>query len=173
MGSVYLRGNTWWCKYYVDGRAVRESTGKAKEKEAEQVLKVREGQAASGKPALPRADKIRYEEIATDLRQHYEAHPGSRDLREYDRRVKHLVRYFAGRRIATIDQAAVDGYIVARHGQGVVAATIRRELGTLTTMLRRAYKNRKLMHLPLLERPKESAPREGFFEQRQYDDVRR
>ena len=29
------------------------------------------------------------------------------------------------------------------------------------------------MHLPLLERPKESAPREGFFEQQQYDDVRR
>jgi hypothetical protein len=173
MGSVYQRGSVWWSKIFVNGIPVRESTGKEKKKEAEQVLKVREGRAAAGLAAPPRADKIRYEEIAADLRQHYEAHPGTRDVREYDRRVKHLARHFAGRRIATIDQAPVDSYIVARRGQGAASATIRRELGTLTTMLRRAYKNRKLMHLPLLERPKESPAREGFFEQQQYDDVRR
>ena len=35
MGSLYKRGAVWWAKYYRNGLPVRESTGKAKEKEAE------------------------------------------------------------------------------------------------------------------------------------------
>src|SRR5262249_44344792 len=99
MGSLYKRGSVWWCKYYVSGRAVRESTGKEKEKEAEQVLKVKEGGAATGLPALPRADKIRYEEAAADLRRHYET-SGDRNLREADGRLNHLNAFFRGRRLA-------------------------------------------------------------------------
>jgi integrase len=55
----------------------------------------------------------------------------------------------------------------------VVGATIRRELGTLTKMLRLAYKNSKLLRLPLLDKPKEGPPREGFFEREQYEAIRR
>jgi hypothetical protein len=29
-GHLYLRGKTWWMKYYVEGRPVYESTGQAK-----------------------------------------------------------------------------------------------------------------------------------------------
>ena len=173
MGQIYQRGRIWWIKYYVNGRPVRESTGLGKEQAATRVLKEREGRVATGQPILPRAERVRYEEAAEDLRQHYLAHPGTRDLDEYNRRVKHLARHFAGRRVAAIDQISVDAYIVARQSKGAAPATIRRELGTLTTMLRRAYKNRKLTHLPLLERPKEGPAREGFFELEQYESVRR
>jgi Recombinase zinc beta ribbon domain len=34
MGALYKRGNVWWCKYYGNGRPIRESTGCAGEKEA-------------------------------------------------------------------------------------------------------------------------------------------
>jgi hypothetical protein len=44
---------------------------------------------------------VRYEQAAADLRQHYEA-TGSRDLAEYDRRVAHIAKFFAGRRIAGV-----------------------------------------------------------------------
>ncbi len=70
---------------------------------------------------------------------------------------------FASRRIAGIGRGDADTYVLRRQEQGVVAATIRREFGTLTRMLRLAYKNGKLLRLPLLDKPKEGPPREGFF----------
>ena len=172
MGALYKRGNVWWVKYYANGRPIRESTGCAGEKAAGQILKAREGRVATGQPILPRADRIRYEAIAADLQQHYEA-TGARDLKEYVRRVAHLDRCFTGQRVASIGQPAVDAYIVQRQAQGAAGATIRRELSTLTTMLRLAYENGKLLRLPILHKPKEGAPREGFFEREPYDAVRR
>src|SRR4030095_10660533 len=121
-GSI-VEERVWWAKYYVNGRAVRESTGTDREHEAKRFLKVREGAVATGQPLLPRADRIRYAEIAADLRRHYAA-TGARDLAEYDRRVAHLTRAFDGRRIAGLGQADVDGYILRRQGEGVVGATI-------------------------------------------------
>jgi integrase len=162
----------WWVKYYKDGRPVRESTGTTKEKEAANFLKRREGDVAKGHPILPRAEKVRWEEAAADLRQHYEA-TGARDLVEYDRRVAHLTRVFAGRRIAGIDQVGVNTYTLKRREDGVVDSTIRRELGTLITLLRRAYRNGELLQLPLFDRPKGGKPREGFFERAPFDAVRR
>jgi len=43
MGMTYQRGAVWWVKYYRNGRAMRESTGSAKESDAIRLLKIREG----------------------------------------------------------------------------------------------------------------------------------
>jgi integrase len=72
-----------------------------------------------------------------------------------------------------IGQPDVDTYIGKRQAAGAVGSTIRRELGTLTKMLRLAYENGKLLRLPILHKPKDGAPREGFFERDQYEAVRR
>jgi integrase len=48
-----------------------------------------------------------------------------------------------------------------------------RELGTLVKMLRLAYETGKLLRLPILHKPKDSTPREGFFEREQYEAVRK
>jgi integrase len=130
------------------------------------------GASTTGEPILPRADRLRYEEVAADLRRHYEA-TGERDLEEYDRRVAHLTHAFSGRRLAQVGQVDVDAYVLRRLAEGVVGSTIRRELGTLTKMLRLAYQNGKLLRLPMLRKPKEGPPREGFFERDQYEAVRR
>ena len=96
MGHLYQRGRIWWIKYYVNGHPVRESTGLDKEKAAERVLKDREGRIATGQPVLPRADRVRYEEVAADLRQHYET-TGERNLEEVGWRLDHLDAFFTGR----------------------------------------------------------------------------
>lgn len=73
MGSLYRRGDVWWVKYCVNGQAKRESTGTSKQKDAETFLKQREGDLASGRPILPRTDRVRYEEvreISPPLREH-------------------------------------------------------------------------------------------------------
>ncbi len=134
MGSLYRRGTTWWIKYYLNGRPVRESTGTSKEKQAERVLKEREGRVALGQPILPRADRIRYDEAAKDLREHYTT-TGRRNLREAEGRLKPLDGFFAGRRLAAIGPTEITKYVLARQEESVSNATINRELAALSVML--------------------------------------
>jgi integrase len=81
--------------------------------------------------------------------------------------------FFRGRKLATIGPQDVTAYIVKRQAEQAANGTVRRELGTLTRMLRVAYENSKLLRLPVVRKPKEGAPREGFFEPAQYEAVRR
>ncbi len=72
MGSLYKRGDIWWVKYYQNGKSIRESTGTEKEAEAKRFLKLREGQVAQGKSVVPHFDRLRFEELATDLLADYQ-----------------------------------------------------------------------------------------------------
>jgi len=121
---------------------------------------------------LPCADRIRYEEIAEDLRRHYET-TGRRVLKEADARLKNLKEFFQQRRVAGIGPAEIQLYVERRQKKSAANGTINRELATLSRMLRLAYTNGKLLRLPVLERLKESAPRQGFFERDQFLGVRR
>jgi integrase len=172
MGHLYQRGRIWWAKYYVNGRPVRESTGTEKEKAAERFLKEREGRVATGQPVLPRADRVRYDEVAKDLREHYQA-TGSRNLEEAEARFKRLDAFFSGRRVAQIGQAEATAYVLRRQGEDASNATINRELAVLIRMLRLAYEGVKVLRLPVIRKLKESGPRQGFFERDQYEAVRR
>jgi integrase len=165
MGSVYRRDETvfWWAKWYVNGRPVRESTGKAKQKEAEEWLKRREGAAAEGKPLPPRADRVLYEEAAEDLLLYYTT-TGSRDLVEAKKRLKHLNAFFTRQRLAGINGAVATAYVAARQKEQAANGTINRELAVLTKMLRLALEHNKLARLPIIHKLKEAAPRQGFFE---------
>ncbi len=172
MGQLYQRGRIWWVKYYIDGRPIRESTGTAKEKKAEQILKAREGRAAAGLPLLPRADRVRYDEAAEDLRKHYET-TGERETKEAARRFAHLKRFFGNRRLAALSGADVTAYVAQRQAEKASNGTINRELGVLGRLLRLAYRNNKLVRVPAFSFLKEAAPRQGFFEREQFEAVRR
>ena len=170
--GLYQRGQIWWLKYYVNGRPRRESSRTDRFSEAKRMLEERKGRAAAGLPLLPRADRLRYEEVTTDLRRHYET-SGERNLREADTRLKALAGFFPGRRIVSIDAALAEQYGLSRQAQGVANATINRELSMLIKMLRMAYENGKLVRLPVIRKLKEAAPRSGFFERSAYEAVRR
>src|SRR5439155_9290785 len=174
MGSLYrqTRSTFWWCKYYVDGRPVRESTKTDKLAEARRFLKEREGRVATGQPILRRADRVRYDELAADLRAHYQA-TGERGMVEAEARLTHLDAFFHGRRASALGPAEVTDYVVRRQAEGAANGTINRELGVLGRMLRLAYERSKLLRLPVIQRLKEAAPRSGFFERAPYEAVRR
>lgn len=172
MGSLYKRGNVWWCKYYSNGRPIRQSTGCEGEQEAKRVLRVREGKAASGALIVPRVDRIRYDEIAEDLKAHYRA-TGSRQAREVGLRFRHLETFFAGRRVVTIGQAEATDYVLKRQGEGAANASINRELAVLVRMLRLACEHGKLLRPPRIRKLRENAPRQGFFEHDRFQAVRR
>jgi len=172
MGYLYKRGNVWWAKYYANGRPIRESTGSEKETEASRFLKAKEGRVATGQPVILRADRIRYEQIAADLRKHYKT-SGERGLKEAETRLKHLDRFFRQRRVINITPDLVTDYIEIRQAKGRANATINRELEVLIRMLRLAYEKKLLTYLPVIHKLKEAAPRKGFFEERQFLSVRR
>jgi len=187
-GHLYLRGSTWWMKFYVNGRPVYESTGLAKEQQAQRVLNERLGRIAIGAPMLPRLDRITYVEVAKDLREYY-ASSGSRDIEEAESRLAHLDAFFGHYRVAAIGPADITRYIATRQVETtqMIAArnrqeitrrttsngTINRDLSTLSRMLRLAYENGKLARLPLIRKLKEASARQGFFEPAAYEAVRR
>jgi hypothetical protein len=67
MGSIYLRGHTYWLKYYRNGKSYRESAGTEKESEAKRLLKKREGEIATGKIPGIYFDRITFDELAVDF----------------------------------------------------------------------------------------------------------
>ena len=78
---------------------------------------------------------MRYDELAADLRAHYET-TGCRDPDEADGRFAHLKAFFAGQRAATIGQTDATAFVARRQGQGAANGTINRELAVLIRMLR-------------------------------------
>jgi integrase len=162
----------WWVKYYAAGNPVRESTGTENREEARRFLKTREGAVATGAPILPRVDRVRYDELATDLEAHYAA-TGKRNLREAKFRLAHLTKCFTGRRAVSIGPTEITRYAVQRQVAGAANATINRELATLSRMLRLGYGAGKVLRPPVIERLKEAAPRQGFFEREQFLAVRK
>ena len=177
MGSLYRRrrrdgrlDGPWWCAYYADGRQIRETT--------DNPTRTRPARSSSGEKAKsPRGtrpsrngpDALRRRRA--DLRALRSApDTGPRGIHPAGPAPDALLcrvapeRYRAGRRRRLRGQGQADG---------VTGSTIRRELSTLTKMLRLAYKTGKHARLPLFDRPKEGVPREGFFELDQYEVVRR
>jgi len=167
-GKVAL---TWWSKIYVNGRPVRESTGTTDREAAEGVLRDRLTRASQGLPVVKPQD-VRFDELADDLKTHYET-TGSRDPHEAEKRIKPLRRFFAGWRAAQIDGAAFNRYVVKRQATGTANGTINRERSVLLKMLRLALEHGKLARLPVIRGLKEAPPRSGFFEADQYAAVRR
>ena len=140
-----------------------------KQKEAERILKNREGRSAAGLHPLPRMDRITYDERAHDLRLHYET-TGTRELKEADTRFNALEPFFTGRRAASIKGALAEEYVQQRLQTGVTPSTVDRELATLIRMLRLGYEREKVATLPVIHK---LAPRAGFFERNDFESVRR
>jgi integrase len=92
---------------------------------------------------------------------------------EAESRLKHLDGFFRGRRVAGIGPTEISAYVAKRQADGAANGTINRELGVLNRMLKLAYESGKLLRLPIIHKPKENGPRQGFFEHEQYEAVRR
>jgi hypothetical protein len=67
MGSIYKRGETYWIKYYRQGKPYYESTKSGKENDAKRLLRKREGEISEGKPPGIYFDKVLFDELAADL----------------------------------------------------------------------------------------------------------
>jgi integrase len=184
--GLYRRGNVWWCKYYVNGRPVRESTKTEKETAAKRILDDRRGRVATGQPILPRADRVRYDELAADLMEFYRTTGRWKNLDGVEDRLGRLATFFKGHRAMAITPDLITRYVAKRQQEtthliaerdtagvpirwGLTSnATINRELALLRRMLRLAARRRKILSVPAIDLLDEAPARAGFFEDHQY-----
>jgi site-specific recombinase XerD len=177
-GSLYRRGTIFWCQYYINGRRVQESTGTTRPRVAADFLKTRLGRAAEGRPLPPRVDRILYDDLAADIRAHYQT-TGRRPSKGVEKLLRPLDAFFTQTRAVDLDEALITKYVAqrqastTRRGRPPANGTINRELSLLGTMLRLAARRRKVLHPPPITLLKEAAPRAGFFEPHQFTAVRR
>ncbi len=176
MGSIYKptlksggESGVWWISYYSGSKRIRESSGTENKKQAETLLKEREGRVATGQAILPRGDKVAYEEIRDDLLTYYAVN-GTRNVVEAKVRLAHLDPYFAGRRVVSITSDEIERYKKSRQAEAG-PATINREVATLSRMLRLAYRHGKLVRVPVISRMAEPSARAGFVTHREFNDI--
>jgi len=163
-GSVYKRGKTWWLKYYVDGKAVYESSGVTDRAEARRILQSRMGQLADGRYVGPSVERVTFEELAEDFLNEYRANV-RKTLREATIRVnKHLLPFFGGKTAHGITTADVRAYVTQRREAGAENGTINCELSALKRMFNLAMQAEKITRKPHVERLEANNTRQGFFE---------
>jgi integrase len=165
MGSLYKRGNTWWIKYYRNGKPFRESTGTDKKMVAKKVLERREGDIAQGKVPGIQFDKVTFDELAEEFLTEYKIN-ARKSLDRAEKSIDHLKGYFTGYKVSGINTPAINAYIKSRLEEEAANGTINRELSALKRMLNLGAKQTppvvdRVPHIPML---KESNIRKGFFE---------
>jgi integrase len=158
-------------KYYRDGRAIYESSGTEIKDEARTTLRQREGDIAHGKQTAPKAARLlTFDQAVANVVNDYTANQ-RRSIADVKRRIDlHLIPYFGGRRMSTIDEDAIRAYIAARLDDKAKPATVNRELAIVKRAFRLAKKLPSKPEITLLE---EKNIRQGFFERDQFEAVRR
>ena len=168
MGSVYQRGRIWWVKYYQDGKPYRESSSSAKRKEADQLLKKREGSIATGIFTDLRPERTTFKDLAADLLNDY-SNNQRKSLEMVQGYVVRLGRYFGKAKANQITTDQVRPYIAYRKeskthlGGPPSNATINRELSALKRMFRLGLQAGKVIRVPFIPKLAEDNVRRGFL----------
>ena len=165
MGTLYLRGKTWWIQYHADGRRYQESSKSKRKMVAKRLLEQREGAIAEGREPGIRFDKTKFDELKDDFLRDYRV-TGKKSLERAKISAAHLAEFFEGMRVKHITTAKIQEYTELRLEEGASNGTINRELAALKRMLNLGAQCTppKVDRVPHITMLKENNARKGFFE---------
>jgi integrase len=173
MGCLYLRGKTYWIKYYHNGKPISESAKTHKKMVAKKLLERREGEISSGKMPGYLFEKVTFTELYDDLEADYE-YKGQDTSRIKGARKKHIEPFFGHLKSPGITTDKIKIYINKRKKEDASNATINRELSAIKRMLRLGSqitppKVDRVPYIPMLD---EDNVKKGFFEHEDFLSLR-
>ncbi|HNR12880.1 MAG TPA: site-specific integrase [Thermodesulfobacteriota bacterium] len=173
MGSIYTRPKSavLWISYYKNGKKIRESTHTTKRKEAEKLLKQREGEIASGKRPSLEFEKIKFSNLLDLIRTDYRRN--EKDSARLEVSLTHLIGFFGDYTVPQITTVVIDKYIDQRLEEGAAKASVNRELAALKRMLNLGHWTTPplVREVPAITLMPEKNIRKGFFTVAEYKRV--
>ncbi len=118
------RGDVFWIKYYRHGKPYRESSKSEKIKDAERLLKTREGEIAQGKLPGVYFDKVTFEDLAKDLVTDYTVN-GRDALKRVKWSIDCLKKSFGNMRATDITTDKVKAHIEKRMEDGLTNLSLK------------------------------------------------
>lgn len=128
-GRVYKRGDVFYIDYFVDGKRIREAVGKDEGK-ARRALEKRKEAAITGVFNLASRRGVRFPDFADRYVELKRTH-GRRSMRQITRVTRRLKEYFGGFLLSQVGLSDVEDYAKRRLKDGVMGATVNRELACL------------------------------------------
>lgn len=170
-GSVYLKRDWCYIKYYANGEPVTEATGTKNKAEARRILQARLGQVAEGRFLGPGVERVTVAELIEGLLNDYITN-GKRSLKWVRIKVtKHVLPYFSSRRAHEVTTADIQAYTKERQEAGASNAEINRELALLKRAYNIAFRAECITRKPYIPLLQERNVRQGFFELREFEAV--
>jgi integrase len=165
MGTIYKRGDTYWIKYYNQGKPFYESSRSDKKMVAKKLLDIREGELAQGKLPGVTFERVKLSELINMFLTDYTINQ-KKSLERAGISVRHLKKFLGDCSVVAVNSAKIGEYVANRMEDGAANATINRELAALKRMLMLGAKSSppkvdRVPHIPML---KENNVRKGFFE---------
>jgi integrase len=160
-GSLRLRRNVWWARYYHNGKLVEVSTKETDEAKARKVLRDKLRTAGTPHFVAPTAERVTFEDLC-NLKRDDHLEKGNRSRIEY--KLDRLAETFASTPALAITTKAVKEYAKARRAAGASRATVNRELAELRRMFRLAVGEGLVPFMPRITTPQENNVREGFLD---------
>ncbi len=162
LGGAYRRGETWWIRYFHDGKQYRGSSNSRSESRATALLKRRLGEIEGGHFIGPTGERITFEALIDDLVTDYKINT-RRSLPSALGYVKHLRAFFGLYKARAITTDAIRKYAKGRQDEGASNGSINRELALLKRAFRLSVKAGRLRFAPHIPMLAEAPPRQGFL----------